>query len=525
MAPAKLIFLVALFIGIFDNVGFFKAVIEVYPPAEELLALLSLFLALTASIHLILRFLSFHTFVKPVLILALLTSSAISYFTNTYGVVMDQTMLLNMVNTDPREVRDLLNGKLFLYILLLGILPSLFVWKIRLQPRTLKQELASYSLGFTLSLLVMAAVIAPFGKFYASFLREHKNLRSYVNPTYLLYSASKSVGSFVVGASQNLTILGSDSQIPASDKDRELIIFVLGETARSDHFSLNGYGKKTNPLLEKEDLVSFSAMTSCGTSTATSVPCMFSAFGREGYSDRKAKSTENLVDVLGHTNRINILWRDNNSDSKGVALRIPYQDFRNPKVNKICDEECRDLGMLNGLQEYIDSHPKGDFFIVLHQMGNHGPAYYKRYPKEFEVFKPACHNNQLEKCSREEISNAYDNALLYTDFFLSKTIAFLKHNSSRFESALLYVSDHGESLGEHGVYLHGLPYMLAPDEQKKVGAILWLSDHLKKELGHETLKARSHLPHSHDNIFHSVLGLMEVESSVYRKELDIFNLR
>ena len=245
---------------------------------------------------------------------------------------------------------------------------------------------------------------------------------------------------------------------------------------------------------------------------------MFSNIGRESYSDRKAHTTENLLDVLRHAG-VQILWRDNNSDSKGVALNVPYTSFRSAETNAVCDIECRDEGMLIGLQDYINKQKTGDILIVLHQMGNHGPAYYKRYPPAFERFKPVCKTSQLENCTREEISNAYDNAILYTDYFLSKVIALLKNNTKNFETAMFYMSDHGESLGENSLYLHGLPYVMAPDAQKHVGAILWFGESF--HIDRPALRAKLARPYSHDNLFHTVLGLFEVDTDVYDKKKDI----
>jgi lipid A ethanolaminephosphotransferase len=207
---------------------------------------------------------------------------------------------------------------------------------------------------------------------------------------------------------------------------------------------------------------------------------------------------------------------------------VTYQDYKTAPTNTVCDIECRDEGMLVGLQEFINQHPTGDITVVLHQMGSHGPAYYKRYPAAFEQFKPACQNNLLEKCSVEEISNAYDNTILYTDYFLSKVIAFLKGNTPKFETAMFYVSDHGESLGEKGVFLHGMPYAIAPESQTHVGAIMWLSDNFMsdnlKGVSFEALKAKEHVPYTHDNLFHTLLGMMEIESKDYDPKLDILKL-
>jgi len=308
--------------------------------------------------------------------------------------------------------------------------------------------------------------------------------------------------------------------MPASDTDRELIILVVGEAVRADKFSLNGYAKETNPLLAKEDVISFTEFYSSGTSTAVAVPCMFSVFGRSGYSRQKALETENLLDVLKRAG-VSVLWRENNSSSKGVADRVLFEDYRSPKTNPVCDVECRDEGMLDGLQDYIDRTERGDITIVLHQKGNHGPAYYKRYPPKFERFTPVCKSNQLDKCTDEEVENAYANAILYTDYFLSRVIELLKRNSGEFEAAMVYIGDHGESLGENRIYLHGLPYFMAPDSQKHVAAVMWFSDSFKIDKG--ALMAKSGLPFSHDNLFHTMLGLMEIETSVYDKGLDILN--
>jgi lipid A ethanolaminephosphotransferase len=174
--------------------------------------------------------------------------------------------------------------------------------------------------------------------------------------------------------------------------------------------------------------------------------------------------------------------------------------------------------MLSGLDDYIATH-EGDITIVLHQMGNHGPAYYKRYPQEFERHTPACQSNQLESCAREEIVNAYDNAVMYSDYFLFEVIEFLKPYDGEFSTGMFYMADHGESLGEMGLYLHGLPYALAPEAQTHVASFLWLGAMDAND--DKSLKARAREPLSHDNYFHTVLGMMDVETAIYDPALDI----
>ena len=307
--------------------------------------------------------------------------------------------------------------------------------------------------------------------------------------------------------------------MPESDPHRELVVLVVGETARADHFSLNGYGRETNPRLAGEDVVSFGNVSSCGTSTAISVPCMFSFSERKRFDREQSEMHENVLDVLRRAG-VQILWRDNNSGSKGVADRVEFQDFRKPENNPICDAECRDEGMLEGLDEWLASHADKDLLIVLHQMGSHGPAYYKRYPPAFEKFKPVCASNQLDQCSREEVVNAYDNTILYTDYFLSRVIDWLKTKSPRYESSMLYFSDHGESLGESGVYLHGFPYALAPTAQTSVPAILW-SARENTDIDLNAVHAARNQELSHDNMFHTLLGIFEIRREIYQPDKDL----
>ncbi len=446
---------------------------------------------------------------------------------DTYSVVIDSEMIRNAMQTNLNESLDLFSWKLVVYVLLLGAVPSLIIYKIKIEKRTFKQELIAKTKALGFSLLVIVVLLLSFSKFYTSFFREHKPLRYHVNPIYWIYSIGKYTNATFNSGPIIVKPLGEDAKIIHEGglgkvKSPELIIMVVGEAARADRFSLNGYERETNPLLKKEDIVNFSDVHSCGTATAQSVPCMFSVFDRTDYDHEKGITTENVIDVLKHTGFVNILWRDNNSDSKGVALRVDFEDYRTPKTNTMCDgDECRDEGMLVGLDAYIKKHKGEDILIVLHQMGNHGPAYYKRYPKEFEKFTPVCKTNQLEECTQEEVSNAYDNAILYTDYFLSKVINFLKPYSKDYETAMIYMSDHGESLGENGLYLHGMPYLIAPEAQKHIASVMWFGGEMKKDIDIKKLNAYKDKEFSQDNLFHTLLGIFEVESKVYDKNKDI----
>jgi len=514
----SLIVLTSIFIVAFANHSFFNNVGNVYHfTLGNSGFLFSLAISLTSLIALLFILISSKYTTKAVLIFALMISSVTSYFMDEYGVVIDDKMIQNTIETDLGEALDLFSFKLFLYFLFLGLLPSLIIYKINIVYESWAVELKTKLMSAGICLLIMVSSVLTFGDFYASFFREHKPLRFFTNPTYLVYSAGKYTNQVFKVSKSAMIPIGLDARIPVEDTGRKLVVLVVGETARADRFSLNGYERETNPLLKKEDVISFTNFYSCGTSTATSVPCMFSFLTREEYDNTKGSTYTNLLDVLKIAN-VNILWRDNNSGSKGVTQRVPYEQFNSPSINTICDIECRDEGMLVGLQEYIDEHKTGNIFIVLHQMGNHGPAYYKRYPESHEIFQPVCKTNHLEQCSPNEINNAYDNAIRYTDYFLKKTIDLLKSNSNQFETAMFYVSDHGESLGEHGLYLHGMPYFMAPKVQKHVPAIMWFGH--SSQIDKNAIKDKAGRVLSHDNVFHTVLGTMGVESKIYRKNLD-----
>ena len=527
--------IISLFFVLFYNFTFFSKTLAIYPfDTHNAFFLTSLFIILISATNLMINILLFimNTFLRMVRLKVIYKSFFVvifflamlaAYVMDSYGVVVDDTMLLNVLKTDAKESLDLVTIKLLFYVVFLFVTPMFLIYKIQLKETLFKKDLVFKLKTISISIIIILVMLISFGKFYASFLRENKPLRYYTNPTYWIYSMGKFGSSFFKNPTKVLEVIGKNSIISVHDIDRELIILVVGETARRDRFSLNGNKNETNPLLKKENVLSFTNTTSCGTSTAISVPCMFSHFGRNKFSVDDANSTENLLDVLSHTKEVNVLWRDNNSDSKGVAIRAKFEDYKSSTTNSICDPECRDVGMLVGLQKYIDDVREKDILIVLHQMGNHGPAYYKRYPKEFEVFKPVCQTSELAKCTNEEITNAYDNAILYTDYFLAKVIELLKANSIKFNTAMLYVSDHGESLGENGIYLHGLPYMMAPKEQKDVAMIMWFGGEMETETNYVMLKKRLNMPYSHDNVFHTILGMFEVESSAYKPEMDILD--
>ena len=301
-------------------------------------------------------------------------------------------------------------------------------------------------------------------------------------------------------------------------------MLVVGETARSQNFSLNGYARQTNPELAKRGVISFPDAVACGTSTEVSLPCMFSVFGRARYDEEKIQTHESVLHVLARAG-VQVLWRDNQSGCKGICDGLPTEQLDHSKDPALCQgDQCFDEILLKGMDQVLRDK-QGNLLVVMHQLGSHGPAYFKRYPAAFKQFTPACESDDLRLCKPEEIVNAYDNSLLYTDFFLGRVIDFLEQAQKTHDTAMLYVSDHGESLGEGGLYLHGMPYPIAPDVQTRVPFVLWMSQAFRTGFGvdEQCLRGRAKPQQaSHDQLFHSLLGIFGVQTRAYEARLDLF---
>lgn len=487
------------------------------------------FALLLLVFHAFLSMVSFRFFLKPILVALLFLGAFASYFIDRYGIAIDASMVQNVVETDVREAKDLLSFILLLKVLLLGILPAFLIYRVEVRyPPFLRGAITNA--GFVLvSLALAGALLLVLLKTLAPVVRENRQMRFLLTPTNVVH-ASKTYVKRKLELPLTMAPLGTDAvkgKHWAGQLRRTVTIMVVGETARAMNFSLNGYGRETNPLLSKQNgLINFSKMQSCGTATAVSLPCVFSGYTRDDYSERKAKSREGLLDVVRRAG-IDVLWRDNNSGCKGVCDRVQFQDLSQPTPgDPFCNtEECFDERLLQGLPEIIRDAKK-DMVIVLHQRGSHGPAYRKRYPSGFDRFGPVCDSNEVAKCSRESLVAAYDNTIAYTDYFLSKTIDLLRSSGAEagVDTSLMYFSDHGESLGEKGMYLHGAPYIISPKEQRSVPFMLWLDDGFQRRFGMnpQCLQARRDQEFSHDNIFHSFLGMLNVKTLVYKSQLDLF---
>jgi len=322
---------------------------------------------------------------------------------------------------------------------------------------------------------------------------------------------------------------GEDAhQVQQTQKDLpKLMVLVVGETARAESFSLNGYAKNTNPELSKQDILNFSQVSSCGTATAVSVPCMFSGMPRADYDEQLAGHREGLLDIAKRAG-YQVTWIDNNSGCKGACDRVEQYQIPEDLKQKWCkDGECLDDILIDSLKLYLASIPKDDKrprLVVLHQVGSHGPAYYKRAPEKYQPFKPTCDTNAIQGCSPAELINSYDNTIVYTDHVLSQMINILKEVSN-YQTGFWYLSDHGESTGEHGMYLHGSPYSIAPSQQTHIPMIMWFSDGWKQHNLAQVncLNQQTKQKLSQDNLFPSLLSLLNVKTKVINPQLDMLH--
>ncbi|OGB45293.1 MAG: phosphoethanolamine transferase [Burkholderiales bacterium RIFCSPLOWO2_12_FULL_65_40] len=531
--PTALLLILATWLATIGNFPLWTALWKL-PETHGLKAIATLgilVLVILAATLLLLSLLVWPRWRKPAGLLLLAVTASSSYFMASYGIVIDPTMVTNVVQTDAGEALDLLSWPLLVTLALGVVLPGIWWWRQPVRPVG-KVRLMAHQLGAALlGLLVAVALLWTSFQDVASLMRNHKQLRYMINPFNSVYAVGRVAVGRTAQAQKPLQPLGTDAQAAATATDPEsapLIVLVVGETARAANFGLGGYARDTTPRLKElqgqGDMVYFSNVSSCGTNTQASVPCMFSHLGKQGFEDSNDRY-ENLLDVLQRAG-LAVLWMENQSGCKGVCERVPNVDTRTLGIAGLCpDGQCLDQVMLHQLPQELAKLPaerraKGTV-VVMHQMGSHGPAYYKRSPESDKHFLPECTSHALQECPVEHIQNAYDNSLRYTDHFLADTVRWLQ--AQKRPTALLYVSDHGESLGEKGLYLHGMPYRMAPAEQTHVPMLAWASKPLQRDMhwNMACLQARAHQPWSHDNLFHTLLDLARVHTSAQNAGLDM----
>ncbi|UPZ14427.1 phosphoethanolamine--lipid A transferase EptA [Flavobacterium humidisoli] len=433
---------------------------------------------------------------KTLLVLFFIINSIAVYFVNTYSVIIDESMIGNVFNTNYEESSSFFSFKLVLYIILLGFIPSVYIIKAKIINVALKKFL-------TMSYLVLLFIVVLVFANASNWLWIDKNSKQ-LGGLAMPWSYSVNTSLFYIHKykKNEKEILLPNAVI--KDNQKSVVVLVIGESARSQNFSMYGYGKNTNPLLSKTQNVFHFNANSCATYTTAGVKCIL-----------EHTNSDDLYEILPnylYRNNVEVIWRTTNWGEPPVHI----EKYQNREVlKKDCKgKECDyDEVLLTGLKEQILASKKNKILIVLHTSTSHGPTYSKKYPPQFEVFKPVCNSVELGKCSQNELLNAYDNTIVYTDFILHNVIEDLKQ-LKEFKSTMIFVSDHGESLGEKNLYMHGVPISFAPKEQYEIPFIVWVSD------GSKQLKPTKTL--TQNNVFHSVLNFLNIESPIYDEKMNIF---
>jgi len=463
---------------------------------------------------------------KPFMIFLILASSFALYGAAKYNVIFDYDMMVNIFETNSAEASSYLSFSLVAFIFFTGIIPAFFLFFVKIKPaKSLLKGLLNRLILLGVALLLLGGLYMLYYKSYAAVGRNNSYLNKMINPSHFYYTIWYFKKKYFTKKLPYVE-LGKDAKVTVAKNNKPtLMVLVLGETARAKNSSYNGYERNTNPYTKELGIIALQDVATCGTATAVSVPCMFSNMTRKSYNRERANAQDNVLDIVKHAG-VEVLWKDHDGGDKGVAkdlnaTSIPLHD--DPKSCK--ENDCYDEVLLKGLDKFISSN-KRDKLIALHIAGSHGPTYWLRYPKEMAHFKPSCNRSDIDKCTDEELVNVYDNTLVYTDYFLSKTIALLKQYEAQYNVALIYLSDHGESLGENGFYLHGSPYFIAPIEQRRVPWYLWMSDGYAKAKGidRNCLEQKAHKgDFSHDNFFHTLLGYYGIETKERDESLDIIS--
>ncbi|EHT11574.1 phosphoethanolamine transferase EptA [Raoultella ornithinolytica] len=528
MSRTVYLIIFALYVGLLLNLAFYRQVFTLLPvnSLHNWLVFLSMPVVAFSVMNILTALASFLKLDRLVISLFILLSASAQYFIWTFGVVIDRAMITNILDTTPAESFALMSGKMVLTLGLSGVLMVALAWWIKIsKAKTVWRSIAVRLLNILVSALLIVLVAALFYKDYASVFRNNKELVKSLSPSNSIVAINSW---YAHNKMDNLPLvnIGEDAvQKPEmhSGPRKNLTILVLGETSRAQNFSLGGYERETNPRLKQDDVIYFANTTSCGTATAVSVPCMFSNMPRAHYDEELAHHQEGVLDILQRAG-IRVLWNDNDGGCKGACDRVPHQNVTDLNLTGQCiDGECYDEVLFHNLESYIDNLQQ-DGIIVLHTIGSHGPTYYNRYPAEFKKFTPTCDTNEIQSCTQQQLTNTYDNTILYIDYIVDKAIKLLQSKQDKFTTSLVYLSDHGESLGENGVYLHGLPWSIAPETQKHVPMLLWLSEDYQQRYGvsSQCLQQRAKTdPYSQDNLFSTLLGLLGVDTHEYQATDDI----
>nr|WP_303891684.1 phosphoethanolamine--lipid A transferase [Acinetobacter oleivorans] len=523
--------ILSIWLGLILNYGFFEKINKLtpYQGLKSILFLGATIIVIISVYNLLLQLISWKWSAKFFASLLIFIGGLSAYFVNSLGVVITPDQIQNLLQTDVKEAKDLWSIRLVIWTLVFVIFPLGIVAVLKIEQEPLQKHILKKAITSTFSLIIIISLLFCFYVDYAAIFREHRDLKSMISPQNTIASTLSYYKKKSPKEKLPLIMYGEDAHVVQTaqpSKRPKLMVLVVGETARAESFSLNGYAKNTNPELSKLNIINFNQVSSCGTATAVSVPCMFSGMTRKDYDEQLASHREGLLDIVQRAG-YKVTWIDNNSGCKGTCDRVEQYQIPEALKQKWCDAsgECLDEILVDSLQDYLKNMDKNDtrsHLIVLHQMGSHGPAYFKRSKAPYQPFQPMCSSNAIQGCSTTELHNSYDNSIVYTDHVLSQIIGTLKQNTN-YQTGFWYLSDHGESTGEHGLYLHGAPYSMAPTQQTHIPMLMWFSEswQLNNTKQGTCLSIQSNQILSHDNLFPSLLSLLDIKTQVIESKNDL----
>ncbi|AMJ76793.1 hydrolase (plasmid) [Alteromonas stellipolaris] len=475
-------------------------------------------LALSVSIQ---CFFAFRKVIKPTLIIFVLVSSVVFYASLNYGTIFDYGVVESIADNSITEVLTYLNYSTIIFSIVFGIIPSIFIFNVKLIYSSFAGEFLSRLKLLFGSLSVLLFIALVFYSNYASVGRNNRDLIGYLTPYALLDSSAKYLQRNMLYPPPHFELIDTKPKM-SSDEER-VTVLVLGQTARAQNFSLNGYEKQTNLYTKNWNVVSFTNMTSCGTSKSVSIPCIFSSLDRQNFDRRIANAKQNVLDIIQLAG-VDVLWIANyNTSCKDACKRVKQHNITQSEYPELCQmSSCYDEVVIKQLDQKLANLTHSNTLIILHIAGSRGPDYFTKYPSGHRYFRPDCQRSDIQNCTNEELVNAYDNSIAYTDFVLAQIIERLEKLSlnKKIDATLLYTSDHGESLGEKGIYLHSIPYVFAPKEQLHIPLIVKI---FSNNTDSKCLREAEALPISHDNIFNFLLGLTGVESTAYNASRDLLS--
>ncbi len=463
---------------------------------------------------------------KPAFVLLLLSGAMATYAAWSYGVIFDSGMITNFVETNVAEATSYLSFTSVAAFVTLGVIPTLLLLKVKVYyPKFLSSQLQRVgAIGGSLALAL--ALILPFYQQYSFVGRNNHSLSKEILPTSYVWYSYRHVKDKYFTEPLKYVRLGGDAQIASTTDKPKLLFLVIGETARAQNFSHNGYNRPTNRFTAMEPMM-FYDIASCGTYTAYSLPCMFGNLKRSGFNTREGAIGEvrdGILQVLQKSG-VQVTWLENDGGCKGVCKNIKTLEIDPKRESKqYCNgDTCFDEVMLS-YADQLSQNVTQDTVIAFHIIGSHGPRYYERYPERFRKYTPDCNRPDVENCTLEEVVNAYDNTIAYTDYVIYQLIEILEKRFDTNDPMLIYLSDHGESLGENNMFLHAAPYAIAPEQQTRVPMQVWLptpsANDMRVSLScmQDLSKKKSF---SHDNLFHTLMGMMQVRSAEYDAKYDL----